>query len=100
LYRLAELNAARWDAAVLWSLVAAGILMLLDQKWWPYVALISSGIYLDTAGREAAKYLSLFKGGVKTGTAKEKRIALAFYGIMAAISLWLMVYAVWILQSA
>ncbi len=99
LYRMAELNASRWDAVVLWSIIAAGILMLIDHTWWPYVSLVASGIYLDTAGREAAKYLSLLEGGVKTGTAKETRTALSFYGIMAVISLWLMVYAAWSLRS-
>ena len=93
LYRIAELNAARWDAVVLWSIIAAGILLLIDHTWWPYVSLVASAVYLDTAGREAAKYLSFLKGGIKTGTAKEKRTAFCFFGIMAIISLWLMVYA-------
>ncbi len=99
LYRRAELKTARWDAVVLWSMVAAGFLMLFDHAWWPYVSLVASGIYLDTSGREAAKYLSLLGGGVKTGTAKEKRTALSLYGIMAVISLWLMIYAAWSLRS-
>jgi len=98
LYRLAELNAARWDTVVLWSLIAAGILMLIDHNWWPYVSLLAGGIYLDTAGREAAKYLSLSLGGVKTGTPKEKCTAVCFYAIMALIALWVIVHAAWRLQ--
>ena len=98
LYRLAELNAAKWDALVLWTLIVAGMLMLFDHSSWPYASLIASGIYLDTAGREAAKYVSLSNGGVRTGTAKERRTAFCFFAVMGAISLWVMVYSAWSLR--
>lgn len=98
LYLLTELNAARWDAVVLWPLILAGILLLLDHPWWPYVSLVAAGIYLDAAGREAAKYVSFSRGGVRTGTAKEKRTAFGFYASMGIIALWLLVYAGWSLS--
>ena len=95
LFRLAEINAARWDSFVLWTLVAAGILMLVNNSWWPYVSLVAGGIYLDGAGREAAKYISLTKGGVRIGSPKDLRIAAVFFCIMAAIALWVITYAIW-----
>lgn len=95
LFRLAEINAARWDSFVLWTLAAAGILMLLNNAWWPYVSLVAGGIYLDAAGREAAKCLALRKGGVRIGSPKDLRIAAVFFCIMAAIALWVITYAIW-----
>ena len=93
LFRLAELNAARWDSCVLWSLIGAGVLMLIDNPWWPHVSLVAGGVYLDTAGREAAKYMSLRNGGVRVGDSKEVKTALFFYGLLAVIALWVIVFA-------
>jgi hypothetical protein len=97
LFRIAELSTARWDVCVLWTLPLAGILMLVDHHWWPYVSLIAGGIYLDTAGREAAKMLSLRKGGVRVGSSKDLWIAVVFFSVMAAISLAVIFYGLWYL---
>lgn len=95
LFRLAEMNAARWDACVLWTLAAAGILMLTDHPWWPLVLLVAGAIYLDGAGREVAKWISLSRGGVKVGSPKDMKLAAIFYGVMAAIAVWAIAYALW-----
>ena len=99
LFRLAETNAARWDSFVLWTLLAAGVLMLTNNDWWPHLSLVAGGIYLDGAGREAAKCLSLSKGGVRIGTAKDMKVAAIFFIIMASIALWTIVYAIWSLAG-
>ena len=47
----AEHNAARWDSLVLWIMIAAGALMLLDHSWWPFVGLVAAAMrkrYPDT----------------------------------------------------
>jgi hypothetical protein len=93
LYRIAELNTARWDVFVVWTLPLAGILMLLDHHWWPYAALIAGGIHLDAAGREAAKLVSLSKAGVRVGSTKDLWIAAIFFSAMGAISLVVIAYA-------
>ncbi len=46
LFRTAEINTARLDSFVLWTLMAAGILMLMDNHWRPCVSLVAGGIYL------------------------------------------------------
>ena len=69
-----ELQAARWDLLWLWILPAAGVLMLLDHAWWPYVALVGGGATVDTGGREAVKVIGLRAGGVRTGTPGEDRL--------------------------
>lgn len=95
LFQHAETNAARWDSFVLWTLLAAGILMLANNYWWPHLSLIAGGIYLDGAGREAAKCISLRKGGVRIGTPKDLWVAAVFFLIMATIALWVIIYAIW-----
>ncbi|MBU1694478.1 MAG: hypothetical protein KJ726_09995 [Verrucomicrobia bacterium] len=95
LFRLAERNTARWDIVVLWTLIAAGILMLLDNAWWPPVALVAGGIYLDAAGREVAKVLSLKRHGVRIGTPGARKVAAGFFTVMAAVSIWVLAYTLW-----
>jgi len=88
LFRRLELNTARWDLVVLWTLPVAGVLMLVEHSWWPYLALVAGGVYVDTGGRETAKVLGLSKHGVKTGSRKEARLYFWFTGIMALIGVW------------
>ena len=64
----AERYTAYWDILTLLWLPVAGILMVTDHHWWPVVSLFGGAIYLDTAGREAAKNLSFQHEGIKVGT--------------------------------
>lgn len=92
LYSHLELNTARWDLAVLWTLVLAGILMLMDHAWWPWTALIAGGIYVDTGGREMAKLAGLAAEGIKVGSPTERQFGLAFLALLGAVGLALIVY--------
>jgi hypothetical protein len=92
LYRRLERSTARWDLFVLWTLPAAGVLMLVGHPWWPYLALVAGGVHVDTAGREAAKALGLRRHGVKTGSEKEMRLYFSFLGLMALIGGWCIAY--------
>ncbi|MDY6953063.1 MAG: hypothetical protein SWE60_16260 [Thermodesulfobacteriota bacterium] len=99
LFRRAETYTARWDALVLWTLLLAGVLMLTDNYWWPYLGLIAGGIYLDAAGREGAKYIGLSKSGIRIGTPKDLKIAACCFLAMGVVSLWVIVYATWTLAE-
>jgi hypothetical protein len=92
LYRRLELKTAGWDLFVLWTLPAAGVLMLVDHPWWPYLTLVAGGVCVDTAGRETAKVLGLRRHGVKTGSKKERRLYFSFSGPMMLIGLWCVAY--------
>jgi hypothetical protein len=87
LFRHLERNTAIWDLATWWSLPAAGVLMLFGHDWWPVAALFAGGIYFDTAGREVAKILGLSSQGVRTGTTKDARGRLVFFGVAGVIGL-------------
>ena len=92
LFRRLELNTARWDVLVLWTLPAAGLLMLADHIWWPYLALVAGGISIDTAGRETVKVLGLGKHGVKTGSGKETKLYSCFMAGLFLIGMWCIIF--------
>lgn len=93
LHRRLELNTARWDLLVIWLLPAAGILMLLDHTWWPFVALAAAGVYADAGGREFVKLSGLEREGVRVGGRQEILIGRVFLGVMTLIGLIVGVYA-------
>ncbi len=93
LHRHLELNTARWDLLVIWLLPAAGVLMLLDHSWWPFVALAAAGVYVDTGGREFVKLSGLRHEGVRVGGPQEVRIGRAFLGLMILVGLVVGIYA-------
>lgn len=91
LYRRLELQTARWDVAVLWTLVAAGGLLLASHGWWPWVALVAGGVSVDTAGRELVKLGGLRHESVRMGSPRERRTYAATMAILAVIGLGLIV---------
>lgn len=99
LFRSAELNAARWDALMLWTLIVAGVLMVIDHAVWPLAALVAGGIHLDAGGREAAKYLCLRKHQVRVGTASNVKMACTVFLALGLMGLLVAGYAAFRLLS-
>ena len=95
-----ELWAARWDLVWLWTLPAAGTLILLDHAWWPFAALIGGAASIDTGGREAAKIRGLQERGVCVGTAAERRLSALVYVYLIGVGLLLIVTAMRSVVSA
>ena len=93
LYSRLELQTARWDLAVLWTLPLAGVLMLTGATIWPYVALVAGGLTLDTGGREIAKVVGIKAHGLRVGGERANRLALRFLFVLAAIGGWAIVTA-------
>ena len=60
-----------------------GVLMIINNDWWPIMSLIGGAIYLDTSGREAVKNISFRHEGIKVGTEKQKKLFFARYIVMA-----------------
>ena len=87
LFTRLEVWTARWDLATLWTLPVAGVLMVADHSWWPYVAMIGGAVFVDTGGREAAKVLALRESGVRWGSASERRLIGITYAAFAIIGL-------------
>lgn len=89
-----ERYTAYWDLITLGWLPVAGLLMILDHKWWPIFLLIGGAIYLDASGREAVKNMSLRHEGVRIGTEKQQRTFFASYIVMLVIALISIAYSI------
>lgn len=81
---------ALWDTVVLWPMVLAGALMLVDNDAWPYVGLVGGGMYLYFAGRGIVTRLAIQAGGHRIGSRQSVTVglaALAAWGAMAAVTI-------------
>lgn len=95
LFRSLEINTARWDLIVLWTLPLTGVLMIWGCSWWPAAALVTGAVSIDTAGREMAKVLGLKNAGVSTGSANERRLYFGLMGSMLLIGLLCLILGIW-----
>lgn len=94
LLQRSERYTAYWDLLTLLWLPVAGILMVVNHRWWPIISLIGGSIYLDTAGREAVKSQSFRHEGLKVGTAKEQQVFFASYIVMAIIAIIVILFSI------
>jgi hypothetical protein len=97
MHRRLELNTARWDVLVFWTLPLAGVAMLIDVSWWPWVALIAGGVSVDAGGREVSKFLAVRSEGVRVGTEQEGRIYVGFLALTLAVGLALIAHSLAVL---
>lgn len=89
----AERYTAYWDLVTLIWLPVAGVFMVINHPWWPLISLIGASIYIDAAGREAAKNLSFQHEGIKTGTVQEQILFFTTYIVMVIIGLFVIIYS-------
>lgn len=94
LLQRAEKYTAYWDVITLGWLPVSGILMIINHTLWPIIGLFGAAIYLDAAGREAARLLSYKHEGIRTGPERQHRVFFATYIIMAVIGLAVIVFSV------
>jgi len=94
LLQRAEKYTAFWDLVTLLWMPVSGVLMVINNTAWPLFALIGGAIYVDAAGREAAKLLSFKHEGIRIGAPKQHRLFFATYFIMAALGIIGVVYSV------
>ncbi len=90
----AERYAAYWDLLTLAWLPLAGVLMVMNHAAWPLCGLFGGAIYLDAAGREAAKILSFKHEGIRMGSPRQHRFFLSTYVIMAALAIVAVSYSI------
>lgn len=89
----AERYVAYWDLLSLIWLPVAGLLILLNHPYWPHLSLIGGAIYIDAAGREAAKNLSFRHQGIKAGTRQQQKLFFSTYVIMIILGITTVAYA-------
>lgn len=93
LLQRAERYTAYWDLVTLGWLPVAGVLMVMNNAAWPLFAFFGGAIYLDAAGREAAKILSFKHEGVRIGSSTQYRLFFSTYLIMAVLAIVVLVYS-------
>ncbi len=81
---------AIWDSAILWTLPAAGVLLVLNNPIWIYFGLAGGGIYLYFAGRGIMVRRVMQRRGIRIGAAQTLRVIyffLALWGVTAVITI-------------
>lgn len=95
-----EKYTAYWDLVTLVWLPLSGVLMVINNAAWPLVAFFGGAIYLDAAGREAAKILSFKHEGIRIGPPKQHKIFFTTYIVMAVLGIVVTTYSLGTLCNA
>lgn len=78
---------ALWDVLTLWTLVAAGVLLLLDHELWPPVGLVGGGVYAYFAGRGILTRLEMRREGFRIGEPASVRLGLGMLAVWGLVGL-------------
>jgi len=78
---------ALWDFLTLWTLVVAGVLLIIDQAAWRHFGLVGGGMYVYFAGRGIFARVSMMRRGLRIGTPQGAKVALAFLTIWGVTGL-------------
>lgn len=85
---------ARWDTLTLWTMVVAGVLLVMGDPAWAYFGLIGGGMYLYFAGRGIFTRLEMRSRSLQIGAPGSVTVALAFLAIWGVMGLVTIVAAV------
>ena len=85
---------ALWDALTLWTLVAAGLLLVLDEESWAYFGLVGGGVFVYFAGRGILTRLEMRQRGLRIGDPASVRTGLIALGVWGVMGLATIVAAV------
>jgi len=83
------------DMLLTWTLPLSGVLLLLDNPFWPYLGLIGGGIYLYFSGLIVFSRIYLGHEGKKVGALSNVRVAYVFalVWVLASVSMIMLSYA-------
>jgi hypothetical protein len=85
---------AAWDTLTLWTMLAAGILLVADRPSWAYLGLVGGGMYLYFAGRGIFTRLVMQRRGYRIGSAQNVAVGYTFLIIWAVMAVITIVAAV------
>jgi hypothetical protein len=85
---------ALWDFLTLWTLLAAGVLLIIDHPAWAYLGLVGGGMYVYFAGRGILTRVVMLRRGLRIGTLKGVKVALAFLSIWGVTGLITIIAAI------
>ena len=78
---------AVWDTLTMWTMVVAGVLLIVDTSSWAYFGLAGGGIYLYFGGRIVFTRVAMQRQGLRIGTPQNIRIAYIFGVLWATMGL-------------
>jgi hypothetical protein len=90
---------APFAAVTLWTMVVAGILMILDIDAWAYFGLVGGGMYFYFAGRAIFMRIAARREGLPVGTLKNHRFRYTMLVVWALMGLITIAAAVVSLQT-
>ena len=85
---------AIWDSLVLWTLPAAGIMLILNNGLWAYFGLVGGGSYLYFAGRGITTRLVMQRRGIQIGAPGTLKLFYAFLVLWAVIAIVTIIMAI------
>lgn len=85
---------AMWDSLTLWTMVAAGVLLLTGSSWWTYFGLVGGSMFVYFAGRGIASRRSIQRAGFSVGASKTVAQAYVFLALWGSIGLVTVIAAV------
>lgn len=91
---------AIWDSFTCWTLLAAGILLVLDIKIWVYFGMIGGSIFFNFSGRGIITRIALQRKGISIGNAKNLAINYLFLSIWLVMSIITVIMAISALSLA
>ncbi len=78
---------ALWDTLSLWTMVVAGVLLIVDSTAWPYFGLLGGGMYLYFAGRGIVTRFTMQQRGFRIGTSQNVAIGYLFLSVWGVMGL-------------
>ena len=87
---------AIWDALILWTMPAAGLLLILNNPWWVYFGIVGGGMYLYFAGRMFVVRRAMLQRDIRIGkpeTVKLFNAVLILWGLIAVATIIMAVAA-------
>jgi hypothetical protein len=81
---------ALWDTLTLWTMLVAGVLLVVDNSAWTYFGLVGGGMYVYFAGRGILTRREMQRRGYRVGAAQNVKVGylfLAVWGLTALITI-------------
>jgi hypothetical protein len=78
---------AAWDFFTLWTMLAAALLLILDEPVWAYFGLVGGGMYVYFAGRGILTRLAMRRSGFRVGASTSLKLGYTFLSIWCLMGL-------------
>ena len=85
---------ALWDTLTLWTMVAGGVLLIVDVHAWAYFGLVGGGMYLYFGGRGILARVAMVRRGLRIGSPQNVRLGYVFNVVWVAMALITIVAAI------